>query len=96
MAVKRGPLKWLMKKKLTAFELCTCRRIFRISFTERKSNNFILSKTGTEPVSLETVMQRKLGYFRLISRTDDTLEGLVLEDKSRRTPLLRQTEENLK
>ncbi|XP_059842148.1 uncharacterized protein LOC132402980 isoform X3 [Hypanus sabinus] len=62
-----APLKAADEKKLTAFEMWAYRRILRVLYIERRSNNFILEKIGMKPILLDTVIQRKLRYFGHIS-----------------------------
>ena len=69
---------WTMKKaecqRIDAFELCCWRRLLRVPWTARRSNQFILKEISPE-YSLEGLMLKlKLQYFvHLIWRTD-TLE----------------------
>ena len=69
---------WTMKKaecqRIDAFELCCWRRLLRVPWTARRSNQFILKEISPD-YSLEGLMLKlKLQYFvHLIWRTD-TLE----------------------
>ena len=68
-------VKVTMKKaehqRIDAFELWCCRRLLRVSWTARRSNQSILKKISPE-YSLEGLMLKlKLEYFgHLIKRTD--------------------------
>ena len=58
-------------QKIDAFELWCWRRLFRVSWTARRSNQFILKEISPE-YSLEGLMLKlKLQYFgHLMQRTD--------------------------
>ena len=66
---------WTIKKiecqRIDAFELWCCRRLLRVPWTARRSNQSILKEIGPE-CSLEGLMLKlKLQYFgHLIQRTD--------------------------
>ena len=69
---------WTVKKaecqKLDAFELWCWRRLLRVPWTTRKSNQSILREINPE-YSLEGLMLKlKLQYFGHLMRTADSLE----------------------
>ena len=74
---------WTIKKdecqRTDAFELWCWRRLLRVPWTARRSNQFILKEISTE-YSLEGVMLKlKLLYFgHLMCRTDSLKETLML------------------
>ena len=74
---------WTIKKsehrRIDAFELCCWRRLFRIPWTERRSNQSILKEISPE-YSLEGLMLKlKLQYFgHLMQRTDSLEKTLML------------------
>ena len=75
---------WTIKKaecqRMDAFELWCCRRLLRVPWTERRSNQSILKEISRE-YSLEGLMLRlKLQYFgHLMCRTDLLEKTLMLE-----------------
>ena len=74
---------WTIKKaehrRTDAFELCCCRRLLRVPWTTRSSNQSILKEISPE-YSLEGLMLKlKLQYFgHLIWRIDSLLKTLML------------------
>ena len=71
---------WTVKKaecqRIDAFELCCWRRLLRVPWTARKSNQSIL-KEISPGCSLEGMMQKlKLQYFGHLMRRVDSLERL--------------------
>ena len=81
---------WTIKKadhqRFDAFELWCCRRLLRVPWTARRSNESILKEISPE-CSLEGLMLKlKLQYFvHLIWRTDSLEKTLILgETKGRR------------
>ena len=78
---------WTIKKaehqRIDAFELWCCRRLLRVPWTARRSNQSILKEISPE-FSLEGVMLKlKLQYFGHLMRRADSLE---------KTPMLGKTE----
>ena len=75
---------WIVKKakhrRIDAFELLCWRRLLRVPWTERRSNQSILKKISPE-CSLEGLMLKlKLQYFgHLMQRTDSLEKTLMLE-----------------
>ena len=74
---------WTVKKaecqRIDAFELWCCRRLLRVPWTARRSNQSILKEISPE-YSLEGLMLKlKLQYFvQLMQRTDSLEETLIL------------------
>ena len=74
---------WTVKKaerqRIDAFELWCCRRLLRVPWTARRSNQSILKESSPE-YSLEGLMLKlKLQYFgHLIQRTDSLEKTLML------------------
>ena len=69
---------WTIKKaeqqRVDAFELCCWRRLMRVPWTARRSNQSILKEISPE-YSLEGLMLNlKLQYFGLLMRRTDSLE----------------------
>ena len=81
--VMYGCKSWTIKKtecrKIDAFELWCCRRLLRVPWTSKRSNQSILKEIGPE-YSLEGLMLKlKLQYFgHLIQRTDSFEKTLML------------------
>ena len=82
--VMYGCESWTIKKaehqRIDAFELWCWRRLLRVSWTARRSNQSILKKISPE-YSLEGLMLKlKLQYFgHLMQRTDSFEKTLMLE-----------------
>ena len=74
--VMYGCESWTMKKaehlKIDAFELLCCRRLLRVLWTARRSNQSILDEISPE-YSLEGLML-KLHYFGHLMQRTDSLE----------------------
>ena len=90
--VKYGCESWTIKKaehqRIDAFELWCWRRLLRVPWTARSSNQSILKKIKSE-YSMERVMLKlKLQYFgHLMQRTDSFDKTLMLgkfEDRRKR------------
>ena len=76
---------WTMKKaecqRIYAFELWCWRRLLRVPWTARKSNQFILKEISPE-YSLEGLMLKlKLQYFGHLMGRMDSLEETLMLDK---------------
>ena len=73
---------WTVKKaecqRIDAFELCCWRRLLRVPWTARRSNQSILKEISPE-YSLEGLMLRlKLRYFGHLMRRVDSLEKTLM------------------
>ena len=76
---------WTIKKsehrRFDAFELWCWRRLLRVSWTARRSNQFILKEISSE-YSLEGLMLKlKLQYFDHLMRRTESLEKTLLLGK---------------
>ena len=76
---------WTVKKaehqRIYAFELWCWRRLLRVPWTTRRSNQSILREINPE-YSLEGLMLKlKLQYFDHLMRTDDSLEKSLMLGK---------------
>ena len=67
-------------RRIDAFELWCWRRLLRVPWTARRSNQSILKETGSE-YSLEGLML-KLQYFGYLMRRTDSLEKTPVLGKS--------------
>ena len=84
--VKYGCESWTIKKaehqRTDAFELCFWRRLLRVSWTARRSNQSIL-KEISPGCSLEGLMLKlKLQYFGHVIRITNSLEKTLLLGKT--------------
>ena len=76
---------WTAKKvehqRIDAFELWCWRRLLRVLWTARKSNQYILKEISPE-CSLEGLMLKlKLQYFGYLMRRTDSLENTLMLGK---------------
>ena len=62
---------WTLRKneetRLDAFEMKALRKILRVSWTAKKTNEWVLNKAGVKRELLDTVKARKLAYYGHIS-----------------------------
>jgi len=62
---------WTLRKneetRLDAFEMKGLRKILRVSWTTKKTNEWVLNKVGVKRVLLDTVKARKLAYVTVTS-----------------------------
>ena len=69
-----GSESWSMQKaderRVDAFEMWCYRRILRISWTEMRSNIWVLEKIGTGLVVREAIRKQKLRFFGHVIRRD--------------------------
>ena len=74
-----GTVKKAEHRRIDAFELLCCRRLLRVPWTARRSNQSILKEISPE-YSLEgLILKLKLQYFgRLMRRTDSFEKTLML------------------
>ena len=76
-----GPVKKAEHQRIDAFALWCWRRLLRIPWTARRSNQSILKEISPE-YSLEGLMlQLKLQYFGHLIRRTDTLENTLMVEK---------------
>jgi len=58
---------WTLRKneerRLEAFEMKGLRKILRVSWTTKKTNEWVLNKAGVKRELLDTVKARKLAYY---------------------------------
>ena len=83
--VMYGCESWIVKKaehrRIDAFELWCWRRLLRVPWTARRSNQFILKEISPE-YSLEGLMLKlKLQYFGHLMQRADSLEKTVMLGK---------------
>ena len=80
--VMYGCESWTIKKaecrRIDAFELWCCRRLLRVLWTARRSNQSILKETSPG-ISLEGLMLKlKLQYYGHLMRRADSFEGILM------------------
>ena len=81
--VMHGCENWTINKaerqRIDAFELWYWRRLLRVPWTARRSNQFILKEIGLEYSLEELMLKLKLQYFgHLMQRTDSLEKTLML------------------
>ena len=84
--VMYGCESWIIKKaelqRIDAFELCCWRRLLRVNWTARRSNQSILKEISPE-YSLEGLMLKlKLQYFGHLMQRADSLEKTLMLGKT--------------
>ena len=99
--VSYGAESWVLRKKdrktIDAFELWAYRRMLRITWIQRKTNNWILEKCGHPDSLLSKIQNRQLQYCGHILRADNSLEkamafGKILGKRSRGRQRMRWVE----
>ena len=83
--VMYGCESWTLKKaehqRIDAFELCCWRKLLRVPWTARRSNQSILKEISPE-YSLEgQILKLKLQYFSYLMRISDPLEKTLMLGK---------------
>ena len=82
MDVRVGPLMKAECQRIDAFELWCWRRLLRVPWTARRSNQSILKEISPE-YSLERLMLKlKLQYFGNLMRRTDSLEKTLMLEKT--------------
>ena len=76
-------VRWIIKKaehlRIDAFELWCWRRLLRVSWTARRSNQSILKEISPEYLLEGLMLKLKLQYFgHLMQRTDSLEKTLML------------------
>ena len=69
-----------LKRRLAAAEMCYIRRIMKISWTEKKSNEEVMEMAGYKRSLLKSTRKRQLQFFWHINRADG-LEKQILSGK---------------
>ena len=71
-----------MAKRLSAFEMWCYRRMLRISWTEKVSNEEVLERAKIKKRLYNIIQTKKLQYFgHIIRQNGDTLHRTVLDGK---------------
>ena len=83
--VMYGCESWTKKKsecqRIDAFELWCWRRLLRVPWTARRSNQFILKEISPEYALEGLMLKRKLQYFGHLMRRTDSLEKTLMLGK---------------
>ena len=83
--VMNGCESWTVKKakhrRIDAFELWCWRRLLRVPWTARRSNQFILKEISPEYALEGLMLKRKLQYFGHLMRRTDSLEKTLMLGK---------------
>ena len=61
-------------KRIEAFELWCYRRLFRVSWKDKRTNKWVLEKIGSPIILRDTIRKRKLIYFGHIMRREESIE----------------------
>ena len=64
-------LKTTDKKKINSFELWCYRHLLRIKWTDKKTNEYVVSKIGTSDRLLTTIVKRKMAFVGHVFRKDN-------------------------
>ena len=65
------------RKKINSFELWCYRRLLRINWTDKRTNEYVLSKIGTSERLLSTIVKRKMAFVGHIFRKDGICKHLL-------------------
>ena len=83
--VMYGCESWTVNKaecrRIDAFELWCWRRLLRVPWTARRSNQFILKEISPEYSLVELMLKLKLQYFGHLMRRTDSLEKSLMMGK---------------
>jgi len=78
-----GSESWAMtkndRKRVDAFELWCYRRLLKVSWKDKRTNNWVLNEIGTQPMLRSSIDSRKLSYFGHVCRKDGSLEKLIMQ-----------------
>ena len=83
--VMYGCESWSIKKaerqRIDAFEFCCWRRLLRIPWTARRSNQSVLKEINPEYSLVGLMPKRKLQYFNHLMRRTDSLQTTLMLGK---------------
>ena len=79
-----GGESWALRKneetRLDAFEMKGLRRMLRVSWTAKKTNEWVLNKAGVKRELLDTVKARKLAYYgHTMRKQGSCLEKVIMQ-----------------
>ena len=77
---------WTLRKneetRLDAFEMKGLRRILQVSWTTKKTNEWVLNKAGVKKELLDTVRARKLAYYgHTMRKQGSCLEKEIMQEQ---------------
>jgi len=78
------------------------RQILRVTWTDKKINDWVLRKTGTEPFLLQSVKKRKLSYYSHVLRKEgnctekEIMQGTTSGQRRRERPRTRWQDNTMK
>ena len=83
--VTYGSESWILRKadqrRLNAFEMWTWRRILRIPWTAKKTNDWVLEQIQPHMSLLNIIERGKLQYCGYILKTGNSLENVITQGK---------------
>ena len=82
MVVRVGPLKKVERRRINAFELWYWRRLLRVPWTARRSNQWILKEISPGCSLKGLMMKLKLQYFGHLMWGTDSLEKTLTPGKT--------------
>jgi len=66
---------WTLKStdedRIKSLEMKAFRQILRVTWTDKRTNDWVLRKAGTEPFLLQSVKKRKLSYYGHVLRKEE-------------------------
>ena len=72
--VSYGCESWTLKKsdekRINFFEMKALRQLLRVSWTDKRSNDWLLQKAETKPHLLQAIKKRKLSFYGHVSRKE--------------------------
>ena len=76
---------WTLRKneeaRLDAFQMKGLRKILRVSWTAKKTNEWVLNKAGVKKELLDTVKARKLAYYgQTVRKQGSCLEKEIVQE----------------
>ena len=81
MDVRVALLKKAERRRIDAFELWCWRRLLRVPWTARRSNQFILKEISPECLLEGLMLKLKLQYFGHLMRRADSFEKTLMPGK---------------
>jgi len=67
------------KKRIDSFEMWCYRRLLRISWQDKRSNEWVLEKIGSGLMLRDLIRERKLRYFGHIMRKENSIEKQIIQ-----------------
>ena len=78
--MKAGHSERMKETRLGAFEMKGVRKILRVSWTAKKTNEWVLNKAGVKTELLETAKARKLAYYgHTMRKQGSCLEKVIMQ-----------------